>query len=390
MHCTSSTVSHVSKFAFALTLAAGQLSLAVAEESFPLHVPQAFSSGRAAAQIDEYRPTDEVELVRERYPDGKVRVERQVTLDSEGNYVNHGAWKLYSPSGSVLAEGQFDMGKRVGAWTRWLGRNDSPLLKQFPFNRFKTPFASQAIFNDDVMDGEWLIVDANNHKALQVSLSDGHRHGQVITFLPNGKEFRQETFENGVPVGDVLEIDSKSGELKQVATYLDGRRIVTKTNHYRGGRLKKSEEMFLAATTVQKSADSFWNTKLAEYASEGEDLRHGTAKTWFENGQVQIEGFYRSGLRDGNFTYWYSNGQVAATGEYKDDLPNDVWVWWHSNGQKAAVGTYEAGALVDQWRWWDEQGQLARQKVYDGTEVTASTEQDVLRLGQVPDEVASK
>ena len=72
----------------------------------------------------------EVEVVRERYPDGKVRIERQVTLNNEGNYVNHGAWKLFSASADVIAEGQYNFGQRVGMWTRWLGRNDSPCVKR--------------------------------------------------------------------------------------------------------------------------------------------------------------------------------------------------------------------------------------------------------------------
>ena len=171
-----------------------------------------------------------------------------------------------------------------------------------------------------------------------------------------------------MPVGDVLEADSKTGELKRVATYVDGRRIVTKTAHYKrnrnrkGEELKKSEEMFLAATTVEKTPDSFWNVTLAEYESQGKDLHHGPSKMWFESGKLQVEGFYQQDKRSGTFTYWYANGQVAATGEFADDLPNDVWVWWHENGQKAAVGKYRAGALVDEWRWWSEDGKLAHRK----------------------------
>ena len=98
--------------------------------------------------------------------------------------------------------------------------------------------------------------------------------------------------------------------------------------------------MFLAATTVEKTPDSFWNVTLAEYESQGKDLHHGPSKMWFESGKLQVEGFYQQDKRAGTFTYWYANGQVAATGEFADDLPTDVWVWWHENGQKAAVGKY--------------------------------------------------
>jgi antitoxin component YwqK of YwqJK toxin-antitoxin module len=385
--------------AFAL-IALGQQTIARAEDGLQLRVPQSFSSALSAAAAKEPKLAepasayDEVEVIRERYPDGKVKVERQVTLDADGNYVNHGPWKLYSPNEVIVAEGQYDMGKRVGNWTRWLGKNDSKVFADYPLNRFKPPFASQAMFSDGQMDGEWLVADADNNKMMQISLTAGQRNGLMTTFLPNGKVFRQASYDHGVPVGDVLEADSKTGELKRVATYLDGRRIITKTAHYKrtnrnnrkGDDLKKSEEMFLAATTVQKTPDSFWNVTLAEYESQGKDLLHGPSKMWFENGQIQVEGFYQKDKRSGTFTYWYHNGQIAATGEFVDDLPNDVWVWWHENGLKAAVGKYDAGKLVDDWRWWNDDGKLAQERTYNGTEPTASNPKEVLELGRAPAE----
>lgn len=399
MHRIFGTNKMVSQFAAVGIFALGQQMAALGEESLQLRVPQSFSSAPAASQIyvhgDAHRiqSYDEVEVIRERYPDGKVRIERQVALDANGNYVNHGPWKQFSPSEVVVAEGQYDMGKRVGNWTRWLGKNDSKIFGQAPFNRFKPPFASQVTFTDGLMDGEWLVVDSDNKKMLQVSLSGGKRNGMVITYMPNGKPHRQASFDHGVPVGDVLEADAKSGELKRVATYIDGRRIATKTTHFernnrnrnhKAEEMKKSEEMFLAATTVQKTADNFWNVTLAEYESQGKDLRHGPSKLWFESGKRQVEGYYQQDKRNGTFTYWYANGQVAATGEFVEDKPNDVWVWWHENGQKAAVGKYDDGKLVDDWRWWSEDGKLALEKTYNGTEKTASTPKDVLELGRSP------
>ena len=330
----------------------------------------------------------EVEIVRERYADGKLKVERQVTLDAEGNYVNHGAWRLFSPTETIIAEGHYDMGRRVGSWTRWLERNDSPMFTKHPFNRFKPPFVSQTVFNNGVMEGEWLVVDADNRKVLQVSLVDGKRHGMVITFLPNGNSHRQESYERGVPVGDVLEADAKSGELKRVATYIDGRRLITKTTHHRRGKQKKSEEMFLAAKTVETTPDNFWTVQLAEYGSEGNDLRHGQSKVWYENGQLQVEGVYRQDKRSGPFAYWYANGQISAMGTFTDDQPDNEWVWWHENGQKSAIGNYDNGALVGEWRRWQENGKLAETKTYGGDEAVAAKPRPQppreIRLGSAP------
>ena len=72
----------------------------------------------------------EVEMVRERYSDGAIHIERQITLDRDGNYVNHGGWKMFAQSGDVLAEGQYHFGKRVGMWTRWHAKNDSAMFSE--------------------------------------------------------------------------------------------------------------------------------------------------------------------------------------------------------------------------------------------------------------------
>jgi antitoxin component YwqK of YwqJK toxin-antitoxin module len=362
----------------------------------PLQMPETFEN----SLIDNGRQNepahiqgangDEVEIVRERYPDGKVRIERQVTQDPQGNYVNHGAWKMLTPNGEVSAEGQYNMGQRVGLWIRWHARNDSQVFNEFPFNRFDAPFKSQANFVDGALDGDWLISDANDRKVMQISLKAGQRHGPAITWLPTGKTFRQATYDQGVPVGDVLEVNNRTGELVRADSYVDGRKVITQTTYHSGNKQKKkSENMYLAATTVQQSPDEYWNFRLAKYTSEGKDLKHGPSKAWYPNGRQQFDGFYQFGKRSGTFTYWHENGQVAATGEYREDRPIGIWVWWHNNGQKSAIGKYEEGALVGEWRWWAEDGRLTKQHIYDGTEGITSQGDEGFDIGARPDEAES-
>lgn len=366
-----------------------------AEDQPQLRMPQAFLSPSQSVVATDITPevgersvlsTDgAIEIVRERYPDGSVKIERGVTLDAAGNYVNHGGWRMLTNQGNVVAEGQYDLGKRVGVWTRFYGRNESPVFDEFPFNRFKAPFVATANYTDGMMDGEWLIVDSEDHKCMQISLKMGQRHGPAITWLPNGKTFRQATYDLGVPVGDVLEMNNKTGELERSATYMDGRRVITKTTHYERSRQKKTEAMYLAAKSVQKSPDDFWNLRFAEYSTEGKDLRHGPAKAWFENGKQRLEGYYQQDMKCGTFTYWHPNGQVAASGEFKNDQFHGMWVWYHENGLKSSIGKYDSGALVGDWRWWNDEGRLTKNKTYDGSEHIAA-KPGSSELEQIPTE----
>jgi antitoxin component YwqK of YwqJK toxin-antitoxin module len=360
----------------ALAISMGMNTAAHAEEHGKLQVPAMLPipllSDISATDYAEVKAepgvAGEVELVRERYLDGKVRIERQVTLNNDGNYVNHGAWKMYSPTGDVVAEGQYNFGERNGMWTRWNGRKDSPMLNEFPFRDFKAPFMSQATFNNGKLEGDWIITDANDRKCSVISFKDGLRNGPATTYLPNGKVLTQTTYQNAIPVGDLLEINKKTGELARVTGFEDGRKVVTKTNYFPGSHKKESEIMYLAAKTVETTPDDFWAVRTAKYGAEGGDMRHGSSKSWYANGKPEQDGSYEYGKKAGTFTFWHENGQVAATGEYKADVAEGTWVWWHANGQKSAVGKYTKGTLIGEWRWWDETGKLTKQQTYTGTE----------------------
>ena len=75
-----------------------------------------------------------VELVTERYPNGNVKIERQVTRDANGNYVNQGTYKAYDLDGKVQKTGEFVDGKQQGKWTQ-----TSPKTTDIFSRRIMTP-----------------------------------------------------------------------------------------------------------------------------------------------------------------------------------------------------------------------------------------------------------
>ena len=323
------------------------------------------------------------EVFTERYPNGNIRVEREVALDAEDNYVNHGPYRLWSENGQLIAEGEFKMGARVGTWTRWASRNEAPLLNRPAFKRFAAPFLSQAAFVNGVAEGEWLIFDAQQRKCSQVSLQHGTRHGLAMIWAPDGTLIQQSTFERGMPQGDVLQLSTSTGEMAIVKRFLDGRQLVNKKTTFPRSKKPKTDTNFLAAPTAEKEADDFWNIRFATYSSEGEPLRHGEWKTWHANGQLEISGQYERDQKVGKFVNYYASGQIAAQGTYRNDKHEGDWVWWHANGQKKVSGTCREGALIGDWRWWDEGGHLAKRESHDGSKtVNSSDDEYPMRLGQ--------
>ena len=61
-----------------------------------------------------------VEPVTERYPNGKIKIERQVTKDAAGNYVNHGTYTRYD----VQRQGPENRGFPQRQATRYVDADD--------------------------------------------------------------------------------------------------------------------------------------------------------------------------------------------------------------------------------------------------------------------------
>src|SRR4029079_13842394 len=92
--------------AFGIVLSLGCLE-AIALGAAPIPAPaveDTEAAPAAAATVDPAGPAPEhhevaksaaVEVIQERYPNRSVKVERQVTQDTDGNYINHGAWTMW-------------------------------------------------------------------------------------------------------------------------------------------------------------------------------------------------------------------------------------------------------------------------------------------------------
>ena len=311
------------------------------------------------------------ETVHERYPDGNVKIERGVTLDREGNYVNHGIWKQWNTDGKLVAEGQYQMGLRTGDWTRWYDRQETASLREPPFTNFAGPFVAQASFENDRLHGDWLIFDSNQQKCIQVSLENGQRHGPTTMWLPTGKIYRQSIYENGMLVGKVRQRD-RAGELQTVGTYVGGRRVTTKVTYFNGTDFnetdaKKTEAHYLQPKLVATAADNFWSGQFAQYKPVGRAIRHGAWKTWFPSGQLHIDGSYENDKENGTFAWWHPNGQQAVLGVYAAGEKHGPWTWWHASGLKSTAGAFHRGIQTGRWRTWNENGHLDHQIAFDHT-----------------------
>jgi antitoxin component YwqK of YwqJK toxin-antitoxin module len=311
---------------------------------------------------DEVTPVDgsPVEVVKERYPSGVVRIEREVTQDPAGNYIAHGLWRQFDPTGRLIAEGRYLQSKKEGIWRRLYAGDEAALLATSPYSSFTPPFVSQATFSHGQLNGKWIVADAKERKVHELEFEAGERHGDSIWYYPSGQVMLQAKYDHGRASGEVIQYGPDSSIVAR-EVYEEGRKLAPKIDYYDAQQLnKKSEALYLHATLHVKTPDNWDTCTLAVFESRGQDEKHGPFTAWHKNGQLARQGEFRYDLPVGKFLYWYPNGQKQMEGTYVDGHQDGQWTWWHENGLKSIAGEYENATPIGVWQWWQASGKLAQ------------------------------
>ncbi len=303
-----------------------------------------------------------VEKVTDRYPNGKLKVEREVGQDSKGNYVNQGAYRAFDMDGQVIMSGEFINGKQNGKWTQKFVKDEGHLFSADGESEFTGPFTSEATFLDGQLHGIWTIKDANNQNVVEWSFDNGTRNGTWSWWHANGKKRLEATFHAGQLNGDVQEWD-RDEKLASKSSYIDGKILVKVTGWYTLGQ-KHYEGFYLKSDDMPESTYDWWNSKVVTSAAKPAvaDQKHGTWVSWYRNGAKQTESQYDHDIRVGKFKWFYENGTPEAEGEYDNGKKIGTWITWHPNGLKESQGDYKEDQLISKWYHWDEDGKMVDSK----------------------------
>jgi antitoxin component YwqK of YwqJK toxin-antitoxin module len=326
-------------------------TIGVPADATPINADDSASAAEESADAG-------VEVIRERYTNSAVKVERHVTQDAEGNYYNHGLWTQWDEKGHLVGSGEYRYGKRHGRWLRWYGQSDAPMLQGPLYKDFAPPFVAEANFEDGVLHGTWKVFDSKNHKVSEWEFDHGDRQGKSVWYYPNGQKRREVDYRQGQIDGEVLEW-GPDYKLALREKYVDGRRLAPQVDNYSADQ-KRAEGWILFAKEITKSNYDFWNgvATIQVVGAEGVNQRHGLWTWWHKNGQKQMEGRYEADLPVGKFTWWYPNGQKQLQGEYVNGKQQGKFTWWHPTGQKQLEGAYVAGVLSGKWSRWNNDGHV--------------------------------
>jgi antitoxin component YwqK of YwqJK toxin-antitoxin module len=359
-------------------------NFAVAEDAPGFTLPQDPTATPIADATGSDVPADQVELIQERYPNASIKIERQVTRDSNGNYINHGSWSAWDEAGRLSSKGEYRYNLPHGRWIRFVMPREGNLYSGPAFKGFEPPFVSEAGFSNGQLDGVWTITDAKDHRICEMTFEADVQTGPMRWYYTNGQKRGEATFKNGQMDGEMIDYGT-DGRVVSKETYIEGRKLGTETDWHSPG-VKKSEREF-TYPVPRTTYDYFAGTvKTDGKVDPKAKLAHGHSTWWHKNGQKQLEGEYKNNVPVGKFTWWHSNGQKEAEGNYIEGVQDGSWTAWHVNGQKQWEGQYENGARVGKWPEWKTDGKIVIIEDFSSSvESTASTDNKV----QVPDQGAS-
>jgi antitoxin component YwqK of YwqJK toxin-antitoxin module len=181
----------------------------------------------------------------EKFKDGKVRIEREISLFSDNHYEANGIYREYYPNGQVFVEGQYKRGRQDGEWTFYY--DNGKLNRKAKYDNGK-PDGPRDIFRADgtllakrnfangVRDGEWVTYDATGKTPIaEEHYNKGKEDGVWKFWYPNGKQRQQVSFKEGVRHGAYIDWDDK-GEKRFEANFAEGKLHGTATRWLPDGR----------------------------------------------------------------------------------------------------------------------------------------------------------
>ena len=86
--------------------------------------------------------------------------------------------------------------------------------------------------------------------------------------------------------------------------------------------------------------------------------------TYYESGQVKMEGPMKNGEREGEWKAYFPDGKTQSTGFFEaGKRTGEAKVYWY-NGNPREEGFYKNGKHCGKWRYYDEQGNFFREDDY--------------------------
>jgi antitoxin component YwqK of YwqJK toxin-antitoxin module len=88
-------------------------------------------------------------------------------------------------------------------------------------------------------------------------------------------------------------------------------------------------------------------------------VEHGSVRSWFSNGALEMTCLYHKGKLDGEKSRWYQNGSLKCRTYWSLGVQDGKSETWFKSGRLRSIVSFNAGKLSGPAKWYHENGELA-------------------------------
>ncbi len=218
--------------------------------------------------------------------------------------IQHGKHVAYSPTGEVIAKGQFENNRKSDKWS-WFGRDGIP--------------DSLRTFEKGMLSGKSVDYSSSGEKTREIMYLNHKYHGKSIQYNDNGKKSLIGEYMHGIPHGKWTWFNT-SGKKERIVTYKKG---------------------------IKDGPVSIWNDqgKKAMTGTYINDKKNGEWKWHSDNKGLDSLIQFSENKYMGKYQIWHVNGQKAVNGEYQNGIKIGEWKWYTINGNLDSTKIFSNGML---------------------------------------------
>jgi antitoxin component YwqK of YwqJK toxin-antitoxin module len=194
--------------------------------------------------------------------------------------------------------------------------------------------------------GYWEAVDSKGALVYSGYFKNDKPDGEMKRYFPTGEVRVVMNYKsNGTKAS--AQFYRQNGSTAAQGNYVDGKRDSVWI-YYGSHTQKLSQRVEYSAGKRHGSEQSFYpNGNTAEETIWHNDLKNGTWKQYFENGQLKSACTYVNGKLEGRYTSHFPDGAKETEGHYRNDAPDGEWNRYDSSGEISSTIRYANGSITN-------------------------------------------
>jgi uncharacterized protein len=256
-----------------------------------------------------------------------------------------GYQKFFYPNGKVASEGTMKQGNPDGYWKSYY---ENGTLK------------SEGNRKNFELDSTWKFYNEEGKIILEVTYRNGKKNGIKTTFMD--KETVKENFRNDVKEG-ITRYYYPGGKLKMEVPFINGMEQGFGREYGTDGNI----------ITLIEYKRGFVIERLKINRRDKNNLKQGKWFTFWDNGNIRVEGTYKDDRKDGYFKEYAENGDLLTVSKYINDVKQenaeeitklDIRNEYYPDGKIRASATYRDDVPEGIRREYNEEGRIVKSFLY--------------------------